>query len=120
MAILLALVTLAVTAYYLRQLPYIFYVFLPANIGATGSLLFWIKAPARKKQRWRAAIASLFVVPCMLASAALSILFSPVPIWQVFSALAALALVVAIWAIVRVKRKANHPWSDYYKQVTIE
>lgn len=101
-------------------MPYIFHVFLPANIGATGCLLFWIKAPARKKQRWRAALASLLVVPCMLASGVLSLFYSPIPVWQVFGALSALAFIVAVWAIVRVKRKANHPWADYYKQVTIE
>ncbi len=117
---LLALVTLLVTAYYLRQMPYAYLSFLPANIGATGSLLFWMKAPARKKQRWRAALASLFVVPCMAATAAISLFLSPIAIWQVFGALTALSLIVAIWAIVRVSRKANHPWSDYYKQVTID
>ncbi len=117
---LLALATLAITAYYLRQIPYLYYLFVPANVGATGCLLFWIKAPARKRARWRAAIASLFVVPCMAVTAAGGFLYSPVAIWQVFSALTALALIVAIWATVRVSRKANHPWTDYYKQVTYD
>ncbi len=120
MAILLALVTLAITAYYLRLMPYAYLLFIPANVGATGSLIFWIKAPARKKARWRAALASLFVVPCMGATAALSLFFSPIAIWQVFGALTALALIIAIWSIVRVSRKANHPWTDYYKQVTFD
>src|SRR5262245_59021728 len=108
MAILLALMTLAITAYYLRLMPYIYLTLLPANIGASGCLLFWLKAPTRKKARWKAAIASLFVVPCMMATAALSLFFSPMSIWPVFSALAALAFIIAIWAIVRVKRKADH------------
>lgn len=116
MAIMLALLTLAITAAYLRQIPYLFYLFVPANAGATGCLIFWIKAPARKRARWRAALASLLVVPCMAVTAAAGFLLSPIPIWQVFMALTALALMVAIWAIVRVSRKANHPWSDYYKQ----
>ena len=116
MAILLALVTLAVTGYYLQQIPYVYLTFIPANAGATGSLLFWIKAPARKKQRWRAALASLFVVPCMAATAVLSLFTSPLTIWPVFGALTALSFIVAVWAIVRVSRKANHPWTDYYKQ----
>ncbi len=68
MAILLALVTLAITAYYLRLMPYIYLILIPPNIGATGSLLFWIKAPTRKKARWRAALASLMVVPCMIGT----------------------------------------------------
>lgn len=120
MAILLALVTLAITAYYLRLMPYAYLLFIPANVGATGSLLFWIRAPARKKARWRAALASMFVVPCMGATGALSLFISPMPIWQVFGGLTALSGIIAIWAIVRVKRKASHPWNDYYKQVTIE
>jgi len=120
MAILLALVTLAITAYYLRLMPYAYLIFIPANVAATGSLLFWIKAPARKKARRRAAMASTFVVPCMGATAALSLFFSPIAVWQVFGALTALSLIIAIWALVRVARKANHPWADYYKQVTYD
>lgn len=120
MAILLALATLGITVYYLRLMPYIYLTLLPANIGASGSLLFWIKAPTRKKARWKAAFASLMVVPCMMGTAALSLFMSPMSIWPVFSALAALALIIAIWAIVRVKRKADHPWADYYRKVTLE
>jgi hypothetical protein len=118
MAILLALATLAITLYYLRLMPYIYLVLIPANVGASGSLLFWIKAPTRKKARWRAALASLMVVPCMMGTAALSLFMSPMSIWPVFTALAALAMIIAIWAIVRVKRKADHPWADYYRKVT--
>lgn len=120
LAILLALVTLAITAYYVRQMPYAWYLFLPANLGATGTLAFWIKPPARKKARWRAAMAALLVVPCMFATAVLGFLMSPIPIWQVFCALTALAMMVAVWAIVRVKRKQNHPWADYYRQAPAE
>jgi len=120
MAILLALATLAITGYYLFQMPYAFPLFIPANLGATGSLIFWIKAPARKKARWRAALASLVVVPCMVGTAALSLFYSPISVWQVFLALSALSFIIAIWSIVRVSRKANHPWADYYKQVTFE
>ncbi len=118
MAILLALATLAVTAYYLSQMPYALLYFVPAVLGICGSLPFWIKAPARKKARWRAAIASLCVVPCMAATAVIGFFLSPIAIWQVYGALTALALIHAIWAIIRVKRKANHPWADYYKQVS--
>jgi len=120
MAILLALVTLAITAYYLTLMPYIYLVLLPANVGASGCLVFWIKAPTRKKARWKAALGSLCVVPCMMATAALSIFLSPMAIWPVFAALAALATIIAIWAVVRVKRKADHPWADYYRKVTVE
>jgi uncharacterized membrane protein len=120
MAILLALVTLAITAYYLRLMPYIYLTLLPANLGASGSLIFWVKAPAKKKARWKAALASLSVVPCMMITAAISLFSSPMSIWPVFAALAALALIIAIWAVVRVKRKADHPWADYYRKVTLE
>lgn len=115
---LLALATLGVTIYYLRQMPYAYPLFIPANAGAWGSLIFWIKAPAKKKARRRAAYGSLAVVPFMLATAALGFLRSPIEIWQVFLALSTLALGIAIWALIRVKRKANHPWADYYRQVT--
>jgi hypothetical protein len=117
LAMLLALATLGVTYYFLEQMPYNYALFLPANVAATGALLFWIKAPARKKARWRAALASLFVVPCIAATSALGYLFSPIEMWVTFAALAALALLLAIWAIIRVQRKANHPWADYYSKV---
>lgn len=115
---LLALATLGVTAYYLSKMPYAWYYFVPANAGAWGSLIFWITPPARKKARWRAALASLFVAPCIAMTAVLGFFFTPIEVWQVFGALTALALLNAIWAIVRVKKKANHPWADYYRQVT--
>ena len=60
------------------------------------------------------------VVPCMAATAAISLFFSPIAIWPVFGAFTALALVIAIWSIVRVSRKSNHPWNDYYKKVTFD
>lgn len=118
LAILLALATLGVTVYYLSKMPYAWYYFAPANAAILFSLLFWIKAPARKKARWRAAMASLFVVPCMAATAALGFLFTPIEVWQVFGALTILCFMNAVWAIIRVKKKANHPWADYYRQVT--
>ena len=118
LASLLALATLGVSIFYLSKMPYAWYFFVPANGGILFSLLFWLKAPARKKARWRAAMASLFVVPCMAVTAALGFLFTPIEVWQVFSALTLLCLMNAIWAIIRVKKKANHPWADYYRQVT--
>jgi hypothetical protein len=114
---LLALVTLGVTYYFLEQMPYNYWLFLPANIAATGSLVFWIKAPARKKARWRAALGALFVVPCIATTSALGYVFSPIEMWVTFAALSALALLIAIWSIIRVQRKANHPWADYYSKV---
>jgi riboflavin transporter FmnP len=114
---LLALATLGVTYYFVKQMPYNFWIFLPANIAATGSLLFWIKAPARKKARWRAAIASLLVVPCIAATSVLGFLFSPVEMWVTFAALCGLSVIIATWAIIRVQRKANHMWSDYYAKI---
>jgi hypothetical protein len=115
---LLALATLGVTAFYLTKMSYAWYYFVPANGGIFFSLLFWITPPARKKARWRAALASLFVVPCMATVVAFDFLgFIPIQVWQVFSALTALCFMHAIFAIMRVKKKANHPWSDYYRQV---
>ncbi len=29
-------------------------------------------------------------------------------------------MIIAIWAMLRVKRKADHPWADYYRKVTID
>lgn len=117
LAFLLALVTLAVSYYYWQQMPYAFMIFIPANVGAWGSLLFWIKAPARKKARRRAAMASLAVVPFILGTAVAAYFRSPIQCWQVFVALSVLALIIAFWAIIRVKHKASHPWADYYRQV---
>lgn len=118
LAILLALLTLGVSIYFGQQLPPSDYLhLLPANLGATGSLIFWIKAPAKKKARRRAALASLAVVFFIFGTAVLAYLGSPVQDWPVFVSLSALAAMVAIWAIIRVKRKANHPWADYYREV---
>jgi len=117
LAFLLAAITLAVSIYYWRQMPYAWPHLLPANLAACGCLLFWIKAPAKKKPRVRAALGSTAVVPCMLATAALGYVTSPIEDWKVFLPLSALALIVAIWALIRVKRKANHPWADYYREV---
>ena len=117
LAILLALATLGVTAFYLTKMGYAWYYFVPANGGIFFSLLFWIKAPARKKARLRAALASLFVVPCMATVVAFDFLgFIPIQVWQVFSALTVLCFMNAVWALIRVKKKANHPWADYYRQ----
>ena len=119
LAILLALATLGVSIYFAKQLPYSEYLHLfPANIGATGSLIFWIKPPAKKKGRRRAALAAVAVVFFILASAAMGYLYSPVVDWPVFATLSLLAFMIAIWALIRVKRKANHPWADYYRDMT--
>jgi peptidoglycan/LPS O-acetylase OafA/YrhL len=117
MAMLLALITVGVSLYYGQKMPYAFLHLVPANVGACGSLLFWIKAPSKKKARWRAALASLLVVPLMAATVGLGIATSPIEDWQVFSALTALALMIAIYALMRVKRKSNHPWAGYYREV---
>ena len=118
LAFLLALATLGVTIYFGQKLPYSEYLHLfPANIGATGSLIFWIKAPAKKKARRRSALAALGVVLFIGASALMAYLYSPVPDWQVYGILTVLAFMVAIWALIRVHRKANHPWADYYRDM---
>jgi len=117
LALLLAAATLGISAYLFYKTPFAWMHLVPANIGVLGSIYFWRKAPKRKKARKAAAAASLLVVPFIFASAALSLLYSPTPVWPVFMALTALALMVAIIAILRVERKSAHVWSDYYADV---
>jgi uncharacterized membrane protein len=117
MAVLLAVVTFAISAYYLQLMPDAFVHLIPANIGVLLSVFFWIKVPSKRKQRWLAALASLAVVPFMFSSAVLSLLTAPIKNWPVFLALTCLAFMNAAWALIRVKRKQTHPWSGYYREV---
>ena len=118
LALLLALATFGVSAYYLWNMPFVWLVFVPANIGVLLSLYFWRVAPKRKKARKRAAMASVAVVPFLFASAVISLLLSPVAMWPVFLALTALGAVVAGVAIAKIERKQSHIWADYYSDVT--
>lgn len=117
LALLLVAATLGITAYLFYRMPFAWVHLLPANIGALGSLYFWRKAPKRKKARKSAALASVLVVPFMAASAAASLFFSPLSVWPVFGALTGLAVMVAIFAIMRIERKQAHVWADYYSDV---
>jgi hypothetical protein len=117
MAFLLAVATIGVSAYYYMQAPVLLPSVLPAVAGVIISLYFWRTAPAKKKERRRAAAASLFVVPCILASAIVSLFFSPVSVWPVYLCLAALAVMLAVFALQRVKKKQSHPWADYYQEI---
>lgn len=117
MAILLAVVTFAISAYYLKLMPDAYLHLLPANVGVILCLIFWIKVPIQRRQRWLAALASLALVPFIFSSAVLGYLTSPIKNWPVFLALTCLAFMNAIWALLRVKRKQTHPWSGYYKEV---
>lgn len=118
LAISLAMVTFAITGYYLTKMPFAWLHLLPANIGVIMSLYFWRKSPKRKKARRMAAFASLMVVPFMAGSAALGLFTSPIKDWPVFLTLAALALIVAVIAATRVTRKQAHVWADYYSELS--
>ena len=118
LAFLLALVTFAISAYLFKEAPSSALHLAPANLGMVISLFFWRVAPAKKKARRRAALASVVVIPCMLGSGALGMLLSPISDWPVFVALALLATMIAIFALLRVKRKQSHPWADYYTETT--
>lgn len=118
LALLLAVATFAITGYYLMKMPFAWLHLLPANIGVIFSLYFWRKAPKRKKARRKAALASLIVVPFMVASAVLGLFTSPIKDWPVFLTLAALALIVAVIAMMRVTRKQAHIWADYYSELS--
>ncbi len=118
LALLLALATVGVSAYYLWNMPFVWLIFVPANIGVLLSLYFWRVAPKRKKARKRAAMASVGVVPFLFASAVISLLLSPVTMWPVLLALTALGAVVAGVAISKIERKQSHVWADYYSDVT--
>ncbi len=117
LALLLALATFGVSAYLLMKMPFAWLHFLPANIGVLLSLYYWRKAPKRKKARKAAALASVLVVPCMFASAALAFFTSPMKDWPVFASLAGLSIMVAIVALLRVERKQAHVWADYYSEL---
>lgn len=117
LALSLALATLAVTGYFLWIMPFAWMHMLPANVAVLASLYVWRKAPRRKKARRAAALTSVAVVPCMVATAALSLFDSPIKQWPVFLALAALATLVAIMALARVNRKQSHVWAGYYQDV---
>lgn len=118
LALSLALATFAVTGYLLWMMPFAWMHMLPANLAILASLLFWRKAPRRKKARRAAALASVAVVPCMLASAVLGLFEAPIRDWPVFLALAALAALVAVMALLRVNRKQSHVWAGYYQDVS--
>jgi amino acid transporter len=117
MALLLALATLGVSAYFFKMTPATLISVLPASISVVLSLYFWRVAPAKRKERRRAATASALVVPCIFASAIVSLFLSPISIWPVYLCLAALALMLAIFAMQRVKQKQSHPWADYYQDL---
>lgn len=117
LALALALATLAVSGYFLWMMPFAWMHMLPANIAVLVSLFVWRKAPRRKKARRGAALTSVAVVPCMVASAALGMFESPIKDWPVFLALAALATLVAVVALARVNRKQSHVWAGYYQDV---
>lgn len=117
LVMVLALATFAITGYYLVKMPFAWLHLLPANIGVIISLYFWRRAPKKKKARKMAAFMSLMVVPFMVASAVLGLFTSPIRDWPVFLTLAALALVVAVIAMMRVTRKQSHIWADYYTEL---
>ena len=117
LAFLLALATLAVSAYFLRAMPFAWLQLVPANIGVVIILWFWRKAPKRKKARKRAAFASVAFVPLIAASGLASYFLSPTTIWPVFLALAMLSVMVAVVALMRVERKQSHVWAGYYSDV---
>jgi len=106
--------TIGISAYLVYKMPFAWMHLIPANIGVLASIYPWRKPPKRKKARKAAAATSLVVVPFIFATAALSLLYSPVAVWVVFLSLTALALMVAIIAIVNIERKNAHVWSDYY------
>lgn len=118
LAMLLALATLAVSAVFLQRAPNVGWHVVPAVLGVLFSLIFWRKAPAKKKARRRAALASLAVVPCMWASAVLGRLMTPLDDWPIFMAFSGLALMLAIYALAHIRRKQSHPWADYYQELS--
>jgi len=117
LAFLLALVTIGVSAYFFYVMPFAWLQLAPANAGVLLSLWFWRKAPKRRKGRKRAALASVFLIAFLMASALLSYLLSPMPVWPVFMALAMLAAMVAVVALMRIERKQSHVWAGYYSDV---
>lgn len=114
LAILLALLTLAISSYYAWLVPQASWYLIPAVLGALMMLGVWRDTPARKRSRRRAAMLSGLFVPLLMASAAASMLVSPLSTWPVYLALAMLAAMLAIFAALRINRKSVHPWQDYY------
>ncbi len=117
LALLLALVTIGVTGYLFSKMPFAWLHLVPANIGVLMSLYFWRKPPKRKKARKAAALASVGVIPFMGVSAVYGFFTSPIKDWPVFLSLAALAVMVAIVALLRIERKQAHVWADYYQDL---
>lgn len=117
LALLLAVATIGISGYLLYRAPFDWLHLIPANVGVLGSLYFWRKPPKRKKARKAAALASCVVVPFIGASAAASIYVSSLRVWPVFMTLAALALMVAVIALLKIQRKQAHVWADYYSDV---
>lgn len=118
MAFLLALITIGISGYYFSLSPVLLPSVVPAILGVVVSLYFWRVAPGKKKARRRAALASVAVVPFTFTSAVISLFLSPVSIWPVYLCLSALAAMLAVYALLRVKKKQSHPWADYYQEVS--
>jgi hypothetical protein len=57
-------------------------------------------------------------VPFIAGSAVASLFLSPAPVWPLFMTLAALGVMVAVIALLRVQRKQAHVWGDYYADVS--
>lgn len=117
LALLLAVATLGICGYLLYEMPFAWIHHIPAVAGVLGSLYFWRKPPKRKKARKAAALASCMVVPFIGLSAVASLFFSPTRVWPLFMTLAALAVMVAVVALMRITRKQAHVWADYYSDV---
>ncbi|MCW2366512.1 bacteriorhodopsin [Sphingobium sp. B7D2B] len=117
LALLVVLATVGVSAYFLYRMPFAWLQIVPAAIGVGLCLWFWRTAPKRKKARKRAALATVLFVPLLMASAVLSLTVSPESVWPVFTALALLAMMVAVLALMRIERKQNHVWAGYYSDV---
>jgi len=117
LALTLALATFVITGYYLWKMPFAWLHLLPANIGVIISLYYWRKAPRKKKARRAAAAVSFLIIPFFIASAVLGLFTSPMRDWPVFLTLAAMALIVAVIAAMKVTRKQAHVWADYYSEL---
>lgn|GEM_PF-1091237 len=118
LALLLAAATLGISGYLLYRMPFAWIHLIPANIAVLASLYFWRKPPKRKKARKAAALASCAIVPFIALSGAASLYFSPTRVWPLFLTLAALGVMVAVVALMRITRKQAHVWADYYSDVT--
>ncbi len=116
LALLLALLTLGISGYYAWLAPLASWFLAPAVLGALFMLILWRSAPTKKKGRRRAATLSALFVPLLMGSAVASLFVSPVPAWPVYTALSALALMLVVFAAMRINRKSVHPWQDYYPE----